>query len=279
MPIRLSREHAITASPRPSHRDPASALRREARLLAAFGCGLLLSGAWLLGQYSPLWTATAWLLLSAACWILVSGRCWQLLHLNCSLDGAIHYPRLGHGNLLTLLRGFLVSASAGFLVYSQQLADSAMTYVPAVLYTAAAIGDALDGYLARREQQTTQLGAKLDNELDALGLLIAPLLAVAIGKLHGSYLLVSSAYYLFQLGRLWRRRHNKPLYPLPPSRLRRHLAGWQMGLVATCLWPPIPGDITRILGVIFMTPLLIGFVRDWLYVSGRRSTAAAALAE
>lgn len=214
--------------------------------------------------------ALAWLLPALACWTLVLWRCQVQLHRNCDLNGDRHYSSLGHGNRLTLLRGFLISTTAGFLTISQQLNGTLFAYLPAVLYTAAAIGDALDGYVARRQGQITQLGAKLDNELDALGLVIAPLLAVLTDKLHSSYLLVSVAYYLFQLGIRWRRRHQKPVYALPPSRIRRQLAGWQMGLVATCLWPPIPGEITRIVGVLFMTPLLLGFARDWLYVSGRQ---------
>jgi len=242
------------------------------------GFGLLLAGGWLLGRADDAWPDLRWTAPALSCWIMVLWRCRRQLHLNCDLRGETLYSRLGHGNQLTLLRGFLISATAGFLTISERLDGVLLAYLPAVLYTAAAIGDALDGFLARREQQITQLGARLDNELDALGLLIAPLLAVLTSKLHVSYLLVSIAYYLFQWGLYWRRLHNKPLYPLPPSRLRRHLAGWQMGLVATCLWPPIPGEVTRFLGILFMIPLLLGFVRDWLHVSGRRTSGLAAQA-
>lgn len=270
------KEAAIIASKGSDTTAPRSALRRELRRIAVSGGGLLLAGSWVLGQQNNTDLAISWLLPALACWVAVLWRAYRQLHLNCSLDGARFYAHLGHGNLLTLLRGFLIASTAGFLAISQRLDAGLFAYLPAVFYTGAAIGDALDGFLARRQQQITQLGARLDNELDALGLVIAPLLAVLIDKLHASYLLVSVAYYLFQLGMFWRRRRDKPLYPLPPSRLRRQLAGWQMGLVATCLWPPIPGEVTRILGVVFMTPLLLGFVRDWLHVSGRRATPPAA---
>jgi CDP-diacylglycerol--glycerol-3-phosphate 3-phosphatidyltransferase len=123
----------------------------------------------------------------------------------------------------------------------------------------------------RSNRQTTELGKELDTTLDAMGLVIAPLLAVLYGKLFASYLLVSVAYYLFQWGLLWRRRFDKPVYPLPPSRLRRQLAGYQMGLVATVLWPPLPALLTRPVGILFMLPMLYGFIRDWLVVSGRLS--------
>jgi CDP-diacylglycerol--glycerol-3-phosphate 3-phosphatidyltransferase len=113
------------------------------------------------------------------------------------------------------------------------------------------------------------LGAALDTLYDALGLLIAPLVAVRFGKLHESYLLVSVAYYGFSLGIVWRRRHGLPVYPLAPSALRRTLAGCQMGFVALVLWPTLAASLTRWLGVYFMLPLLVGFLVDWWQVSGR----------
>ena len=116
----------------------------------------------------------------------------------------------------------------------------------------------------------TLLGTQLDTSFDALGLLIAPLVAVGYGKLHPTYLLVSVAYYLFMWGLYWRRSHGLPVLPLRPSNMRRVLAGMQMGLCATALWPLINATLSQVVGVVFMLPLLAGFWRDWLDVSCRR---------
>jgi CDP-diacylglycerol--glycerol-3-phosphate 3-phosphatidyltransferase len=113
------------------------------------------------------------------------------------------------------------------------------------------------------------MGASLDTVFDALGLVVAPLLAVLYAKVHWSYLLVSVAYYLFQTGVYWRRRHGRVVYPLPPNILRRTLAGFQMGYVAVALWPPFHSSITIPAGFGFMIPVLLGFLVDWLLVSGR----------
>ena len=142
-------------------------------------------------------------------------------------------------------------------------------FLPAIFYTVAAIGDALDGYIARVTMQTTQLGSELDNELDAFGLLIAPVLAVLWDKLHFTYLIVSAAFYVFRLGINLRKHQGKPVYELIPNRFRRRLAGYQMGLVATSLWAPIPAELTKPVGVLLMIPLLIRFLLDWLQISGR----------
>lgn len=213
--------------------------------------------------------ALRWLLASLACWGFVLWQCHNRLHLNRSLVDDKYYTTLGHGNRITLLRGLLIAATAGFLTNIHIEVSPWLLYAPAALYSMAVFGDWLDGYMARRQQQATRLGVELDTVLDAFGLLIVPLLAILYGKLHLSYFLVSIAYYLFQLGIGWRQWRGLPVYPLPPSILRRHLAGIQMALVAIALWPPLPADMTRVLGVALMIPLLLGFCRDWLYVSGR----------
>ncbi len=256
-------------------RDLPQSLMRQLRYFGILGCVLIALSAFSLALLLSTDLALMWLPLTLLVWLYVWRQCQQRLHLNHPADSHVLYASLGHGNCVTLLRGLLIAVTAGFLLPALLLPlPTALLYVPAVAYTAAAIGDALDGVLARRQQQVSKLGAELDTTLDALGLLVAPLLGVITGKLHVSYLLVSIAYYLFVWGLRWRRLHNKAVYPLPPSQLRRQLAGWQMGLVATALWPPIPGGVTQVLGVLFMIPLLTGFWRDWLSVSGRRGTSS-----
>lgn len=247
--------------------DAPPALKHELLGTTAAGVAFLLVMATALAAQENPTFALRWLALALLCWAFVAWQCGRRLHLNQNREDNTVYTTLGNGNRVTLVRGLLIAAAAGFLAV--RALDPVLLFVPAILYTAAALGDALDGYLARRQHQVSRLGAELDTALDAMGLLIAPLLAVLYGKLHVSYLLVSIAYYLFQWGIHWRRSHHQPVYALPPSKLRRHLAGWQMGLVATALWPPIPGRITIILGTVFMLPLLFGFCRDWLHVSGR----------
>jgi CDP-diacylglycerol--glycerol-3-phosphate 3-phosphatidyltransferase len=174
---------------------------------------------------------------------------------------------LGWANRLTLARGWLIAMCAGLLF--QPAATAGTAWLPAIGYSLAAIADRFDGYVARRTRNTTVLGSELDMSFDAIGLVIAPLLAVSYGKLHPLYLLVSVAYYFFVAGIYWRRRHGKPVLPLRKSELRRTLAGMQMGFVAFVLWPPLQPTLTIVAGIAFMLPLLAGFWIDWLVVSAR----------
>jgi len=214
------------------------------------------------------WHPAGWFLLQASLlWAWAWQQAWRRRNLNYSDDPASPFPALGWANRLTLLRGALIAATGGFLF--QPAAAGWLAWLPALFYGLAAVLDRLDGYVARRTGQTSQLGSELDTVYDALGLVVAPLLAVAYGKVHWSYLLVSGAYYLFQAGLFWRHRQVLPVAPLVPNLLRRTLAGCQMGFVALALWPPLQAELTRVAGFAFMLPLLAGFLFDWLSVSGR----------
>lgn len=249
------------------HRQSISpaAVDRELLSMALVGWLLLVAGAVLLGLTLKGYLAGIFLLYSNLIWAFAWYQAWQRRALNHG-DDAVPRSQLGWANRLTLLRGVLIAASAGFLF---QNPVPTLAWVPALCYGCAVLLDRLDGEVARRSGQTSRLGSELDTVFDALGLLVAPLLAVDYGKVHWTYLLVSAAYYLFAEGLYWRRRHTLPVYPLHPSSLRRTLAGCQMGFVALALWPQFTAELTRLAGVAFMLPMLAGFTLDWLVVSGR----------
>jgi len=187
--------------------------------------------------------------------------------------------KIGLATSLTLLRGVLLGAIAGCLPLP---ARGWVAWAPAVLYTTAAVADLFDGYLARRRDEVTTLGSRLDVAMDALGLLVAPLAGVVLGRLPPWYLLLGATYYLFHAGLWLRRRLNLPLHTdrLRPDPRARMFAGYQMGLVATALFPVLGPPGTTIAATLFMIPTLALFTREWLLVTGRLQprTGAAALA-
>jgi len=242
-----------------------SYLRRELFTLAVIGCALLTALFLLLPPpLAPTHTIRA-CLQALLLWAFVWSQLWQLRFHNRSADAVSLLPTLGTANRLTLLRGGLIAVCGGYL----GLAPHAAALVPAICYSLAALLDRADGYVARRHHNITMLGSELDTRVDAIGLVVAPLVAIGYGQLHVSYLLVSVAYYLFVGGLYWRRKHGKPVLPLRPSNLRRTLAGMQMGLVAFSLWPLFDPILLQLCGAAFMLPLLAGFLVDWLVVSAR----------
>jgi CDP-diacylglycerol--glycerol-3-phosphate 3-phosphatidyltransferase len=176
--------------------------------------------------------------------------------------------RIGVATAVTLARGLLLGALAGCLALP---ARGLVAWAPGILYTAVALADLGDGYLARRLGEESALGGRLDVALDALGLLVAPLAAVILGRLPPWYLFLGVAYYVFQAALWLRRRRRLPLFEhrLRPTPHARMFAGYQMGLVATALFPVLGPPGTSVTATLFMVPTLALFGREWLLVTGR----------
>ncbi len=182
------------------------------------------------------------------------------------------FPTLGAANWITLLRASAIVALAGFLPMALQRGDGlpeVLSWVPGLIYLGVSLADLLDGMVARKQDRETELGKRLDIEVDAAGLLVASLVAVSLGRLPAVYLLVGLAYYPFIFGVWLRQKRGLPLNALQPRPFARIIAGVQMGLVGMALLPLFNPTFTFLAAFIFMTPLLVGFVRDWLVVSCR----------
>jgi CDP-diacylglycerol--glycerol-3-phosphate 3-phosphatidyltransferase len=184
------------------------------------------------------------------------------------------HSNLGYGTWITITRAMLIAILAGYLFQPwphSRIFPGRLSWTPGILYLAASFLDFLDGRVARANQHETRLGAFLDINFDALGLLIAPLLAVWYGQLPYAYLSVGAVYYLLVFGIWLRRKYSKPVFEIKPRRSARIIAGFQMGFVGIALLPVISPAITKGAAYIFMIPLLAGFAKDWLVASGYRN--------
>jgi CDP-diacylglycerol--glycerol-3-phosphate 3-phosphatidyltransferase len=184
------------------------------------------------------------------------------------------HSNLGYGTWLTITRAMLIAILAGYLFQPwppSRIFPGRLSWAPGILYLAASFLDYLDGRVARAQQYETRLGAFLDINLDALGLLIAPLLAVWYGQLPYAYLSVGAAYYLLVFCIWLRKKSSMPVFEIQPRRSARIIAGFQMGFVGIALLPAISSAITTVAAYIFMIPLLAGFAKDWLVASGYRT--------
>lgn len=243
-------------------------------VVAAVTTGLLLAAAYLLLRRS--WAppyALRWLALAAGAAAYQLAVLWRDLPLNHRPGGGHLFPDLGLANVITLFRGLLLAGLAGFL-FSPWPAGW-LAWAPGTLYTAAIVLDLLDGLAARLAGRPTALGASLDVSFDALGILVAPLLGVWYGQLPVWYLLVSAARYLYVLGVRLREQRGLPVHDLPPSDLRRPLAGLQMGFISAVLWPVLGQPEAHLAATLVMLPFVAGFLRDWLVVSGRVEASGA----
>jgi CDP-diacylglycerol---glycerol-3-phosphate 3-phosphatidyltransferase len=230
-------------------------LQREWGLLTGAGLAALSAAAffrpWSIAGSLPVWAWCSWLL-------------YRGLPENRRTEERELLPDLAASTRITMLRGFLSAIAAGFLPVPGVMAPA---------YTAAAILDGVDGRVARLWNRETVLGSRLDMEVDAVGVLVASLGGIVLGKLPIGYAVVGLARYLFVLGIAARKRGGKPVRDLDAKSLRRILAGLQMGFLAAALWPQVPETLSLAAAYFFGAATLAMFLRDWLFVSHRLGRA------
>ncbi len=262
------------AEPRPaaiSRAQPLPRLRRRWRLAWMAALPLLAAALWL---WHAIWGAAAAVqggLQTAALMVYLWIRTDRMLELNRPPWDARLRPRLGAANRVTLLRAALIAVLGGFLFQPALAPEGAAgwaAWVPGLLYLAAAALDAADGAIARTTGSETQLGERLDGEVDALGLFIAAALAVWLGRAPAVFLVVGCGYYLVQAAVWLRRRRGRPVGRVRPRATARITAGCAMGFTVAILLPlfAAPGMVPAAAAII--TALLAGFALDWLIVCG-----------
>jgi phosphatidylglycerophosphate synthase len=200
-------------------------------------------------------TTTGWLL-GAACGLVATTLLWRGL----SQAGA---ARLGAANRVTLARTVLVGGVTA-LVADAFVRPAAVTAM-VVLASAALVLDGVDGYVARRTDTVSALGARFDMEVDAFLILV---LSLHVARELGPWVLViGAARYLFvAAGWLlpWMRA------TLPPRYWRKPVAATQgvaLTLVAAGLLPRLAAVGALVLALALLAE---SFGRDVWWLRRRR---------
>src|SRR5215469_8460269 len=181
-------------------------------------------------------------------------------------------PAILPADWVTLTRALLTAGVAGLVADSFGRPVSVTALV--TLSTVALILDAVDGRVARSTGTATQLGGRLDGEVDAFLIL---LLSIAVSRAYGGWVLVIGAarYALLLAGWLipWLAA------PLPPRYWRKVVAAVQ-GIVLTVV---VSGVLSHRAGMIAVAAALLllaeSFGRDviWLYRTGAGARTRLAL--
>ncbi len=174
--------------------------------------------------------------------------------------------RFGTANRVTLLRGTLTAALAGLVGRLPEGGQVAWLIVATAV--AVFLLDGVDGWLARRSGTASAFGARFDMELDNLLILVLCALAVDLGKAGPWILLAGLLRYLFLgLGLVWRRMAT----PLPASRRRRALCGFQVVLLVVCLLPVVAPPYSDLAAGLGLAGLAVSFARDILWLVSHHS--------
>ncbi|MEM1096285.1 MAG: CDP-alcohol phosphatidyltransferase family protein [Bacteroidota bacterium] len=232
--------------------------------VAAASCVLAVSGL-LLGTRLTLpmgpWSLGAGL---AVGYILVYTR--FLLRENRRADGTRPLPTLGIATSITLGRALCFAVLFGFLFIPPP--PEWLRWTIALVFLVASLSDLLDGYLARLTDHVTELGARLDVEADALGMLVASALTVHFGILPWPFLGVGLLYYGYRLMLYAREQRGLVNHDLPESGYRRVAGGFGVGFFVVVLFPLFDPPAATWAGVLFIGPVLLSFLRDGLITTG-----------
>lgn len=180
--------------------------------------------------------------------------------------------RLGPAMWVTITRATLAVGVVALVADS--LTESTPVGVLVVLSTVALALDLLDGWLARRTDTATALGARFDGEVDAF-LILA--LSVYVAQAFGAWvLLMGLARYLYLVGEWllsWMRA------PLPARYWRKVTAAVQGVTLTVAAAGVLPSGVTKLALVIALGVLVESFGRDIIWLWRRRHEAPAAAAE
>ena len=166
-------------------------------------------------------------------------------------------------NLITIARVLLIPVIA-FLLLDRDYALAAGVFV------AAAIGDWLDGFLARRLNQTSQLGAVLDPIADKMTMMIVALLLAAQGALpawlavvivlRDAIIVVGAVAYRFVVGHI----------EMVPTRLSKANTFLEFGVLALVIMQAAKlvapeAGLMPLFVLLFISVLISGAHYVWLW--------------
>jgi CDP-diacylglycerol---glycerol-3-phosphate 3-phosphatidyltransferase len=183
---------------------------------------------------------------------------------NRSDDASRIYKTLGLANAISVFRGAVLALLGGVLFVPE---PATLGWMPAIVYTIAVIADYFDGFAARKNGRTTELGAILDVEYDSLGVLLASILVVRFEVAGFWFILIGLARYLFILGMEIRKKLGWELTELKGSLSGRVTAGLMMGYLSAAMCPALPVSFRRVAATVFGVFFFASFLRDWLVVS------------
>ncbi|MBA7618010.1 CDP-diacylglycerol--glycerol-3-phosphate 3-phosphatidyltransferase [subsurface metagenome] len=168
--------------------------------------------------------------------------------------------KLSWASRITILRILLIIPFVSFMLKINDpvlsgAARNAMRYGAIVIYLAMAVGDALDGYLARRKKQITKLGAFLDPIADKL-LITSACLLLASQRGHVEDFLLPPTVVVLIIGKDLFLLIGFTIVYLITSRV--HIAPVFIGKLATVL------QLSMVAGIL-IAPEVSSFLPGWIW--------------
>ncbi|NTJ43919.1 CDP-alcohol phosphatidyltransferase family protein [Agrobacterium larrymoorei] len=174
------------------------------------------------------------------------------------------HRKFGYANIVTAFRASLVSLTAAAVISFESFhhVDAVLWVLVGGVAVALAL-DGIDGYLARKYRQESQLGARFDMEVDAYLILILSVAAAMLDKAGAWVLLVGLMRYGFvAIGWLLPSLQGE----LPPSMRRKVICVVQGVSLCFILMPWIDPPLSEIVAGLALGSLIFSFLVDAAYL-------------
>lgn len=171
-----------------------------------------------------------------------------------------HHASFGPANTVTAVRAAMVSLVAAAVLFAEMhRADAVLHWGLAGLAGVALALDGVDGYLARRFRQESELGARFDMEVDAFLILCLSAAAWHLGKAGPWVLLIGLMRYGFVLAQY---AEPRLAAPLPPSFRRKLVCVVQVAALCMLLLPVITVPLSVWIAALALAALTWSFAVD-----------------
>lgn len=174
-------------------------------------------------------------------------------------------------NKITIFRIFLIPVFIILLVYGYQRDNLVFQQISIWIFLVCAITDAIDGMIARRFKQKTELGSFLDPLADKLLLTTAFFLLAYFGKISlGVVIVVISRDVLLGLGWIILYVYTSGPLVIQPSFFGKGCTLFQITVVILCLLGVPPSSEIRYILITIMVVLTVASILDYIIKGSRR---------
>ncbi|WP_208982784.1 CDP-alcohol phosphatidyltransferase family protein [Pannonibacter phragmitetus] len=182
------------------------------------------------------------------------------------LRGLVHHQfhKFGAANTVTAIRAAMVSLVAAVVLFAEMhRAGVEVHWALAGLAGLALALDGLDGYLARRLHQESDLGARFDMEVDAFLILCLSAAVWQLDKAGPWVLLIGLMRYGFVLAQF---AEPRLAAPLPPSFRRKLVCVGQVAALCVLLLPVVTAPLSVWIAAVALAALAWSFAVDTAYL-------------
>lgn len=177
-----------------------------------------------------------------------------------------HHPRFGYANLVTAIRAGIVSLIAATILSSPTFAQHQVNLLIWCVIGATVLAltlDGVDGYLARRFRQQSNLGARFDMEVDAFLILMLSVACAVLDKAGPWVVLIGLMRYGFMIAQWCLPVLRRELFP---SIRRKAICVVQVAVLCAVIVPGFDQPTSGILCGLCLALLLYSFAADiwWL---------------